>query len=58
MLHLLKKRYEHLCRAKFSEASEVEHKLTKMKNENFDWLVTPNTYYCTFMEGVAKQKAI
>ena len=29
-----------------------------MKNERFDKLVMPNTFYCTFMEGVAKQEAI
>jgi hypothetical protein len=54
MLALLKKRYEYLCQAKFEKASAIEAKLTEIKNEKYDELIVPNTFYCTFMEGVAR----
>ena len=54
MLVLLKKRYEYLCKAKFEKAEKVEEQLTKIKNEKFDQLIVPNTFYCTFMEGLGQ----
>ena len=51
MLKLLQKRYKFLCKAQFDEAGKVEDKLTALKNEDYDELIVPNTYYCTFMEG-------
>ena len=48
---LLKKRYDYLCQAKFDKVKDVENKLTMVKNEHFEKIIVPNTYYCTFMEG-------
>ena len=47
-----------MCKAKFDEASQVETKMTALKNEKYDELIVPNTYYCTFMEGTGQQAAV
>lgn len=36
----------------------MERRLTTIKNEKYDELIVPNTYYCTFMEGVGQQTAL
>ena len=53
MLVLLNKRYNYLCSAKFGKAEKIEEQLTKIKNEEYDDLVVPNYYFCTFKEGIA-----
>ena len=40
------------------KAERIEDKLTELKNEKFDELVVPNTFYCTFMEGTGHQAAL
>ena len=52
MLVLLNKRYKYLCAAKFEKAEKIEEQLTKIKNEEYDDLVVPNYYFCTFKEGI------
>lgn len=52
MLKRLTKRYDYLCKAKFDEAREVEEDLTRIKNEHYADITVPNSFYCTFMEGV------
>ena len=51
IISLLKKRYKYLCKAQFDKAEEIENKMTKIKDEKFDELVTPNNFWCTFKEG-------
>ena len=58
MLLLLKQRYDLLCKAKFDDVVEIERKLTEVKNENFEQLIVPNTFYCTFLEGKGQQAAL
>ena len=58
MLTLLQKRYKALCQARFKKAERIEDKLTEIKNEKFDELIVPNTFYCTFMEGAGHQAAL
>ena len=58
MLILLNKRYKYLCAAKFDKAEKIEAKLTEIKNEKFNDLVIPITFYCTFMQGVGQQAAL
>ena len=53
MLVLLNKRYKYLCSAKFEKAEKIEAELTRVKNEEYDDLVVPNYYFCTFKEGIA-----
>ena len=48
LLRMLELRANHLKAAKFKEAAEVETKLTKLKNDNFDKFMRPNTFYVTF----------
>ena len=57
MLELLQKRYKYLCDAKFEKAAIVENKLTDLKNNQYQNLTIPNTYFCTFMEGEGSRKA-
>ena len=33
-------------------------KMTKIMHENYDELVVPTKFYCTFMEGVGQKKAL
>jgi len=51
MISLLQKRYNHLCKAQFDKAEKIENTLTKIKDEKFEELVTPNNFWCTFKEG-------
>lgn len=51
MLKLLQKRYKYLCSAKFEQAEGVEKQMTELKNKDYDKLIVPNTFFCTFMEG-------
>lgn len=48
MLLLLKKRSEYLGKARFDKAEEVENQLTALKNEKYEELIIPNTFFCTF----------
>lgn len=58
IISLLKKRYKYLCKAQFDKAEEIENKMTKIKDEKFDELVTPNNFWCTFKEGEGQQGAL
>lgn len=58
MLRLLKKRYKYLCKAKFEKAEAIEKELTLIKNEKYEQLIVPNTFFCTFMEGEGKYAAL
>ena len=51
MLRLLKKRYEYLCKAKFDKAEAIEERMTTLKNDKYEQIIVPNTFFCTFMEG-------
>ena len=51
MLKLLKKRYKYLCSASFDKAEKIEERMTQLKNQQFDDLVVPNYYFCTFKDG-------
>lgn len=48
MLLLLKKRGSYLSNAKMDKAEEIEKKMTALKDEKYDSLVVPNTFFCTF----------
>ena len=52
MLKMLKKRASYLSSAKFDKARAIEHKMTELKNENYDEFVKPIYFYCTFMEDL------
>ena len=54
MLMLLCKRYKYMRDANFEKAQQVENKLTELKNTHYDQLIVPNTFYCTFMEGIGQ----
>ena len=32
--------------------------MTELKNTHYDQLIVPNTFYCTFMEGIGQQTAL
>ena len=49
---LLCKRYKYMRDANFEKAQQVENRLTELKNTHYDQLIVPNTFYCTFMEGI------
>ena len=57
MLKLLSKRAKYLSKTKLRKASQVEQKLTQIKNEEFEEMVTPIYFYCTFMEAEGVQEA-
>ena len=58
MLIELRKRQKALLKAKFDKASEIEDKLTALKDEHYEKLIMPNQFYCTFQWGEAQQKAL
>ena len=58
MLNLLRNRYKYLCQAKFDKAEQIEAKLTEIKNENYEKLVRPILFWCTFKDGAAQRAAL
>ena len=42
-----------LKQAKFDEAEVIEKELTKLKDEKFEQLIVPNSFYCSFEKDSA-----
>lgn len=36
----------------------IEDQMTILKNEKFEDFIVPNTFYCTFMEGNGRHRAL
>ena len=58
MVIFLKKRHKLLKKGKFKDAEKIEEKMTKFKNDYFDELNVPNTFWCTFMDAESKRKIL
>ena len=58
MIKLLKKRSNMLRKRDFESTSQIEKKMTKLKDDKFDELIVPNTFWMTFMHVEAKRKAL
>ena len=58
MLNLLRNRYKYLCQAKFDKAEQIEAKLTEIKNADYEKLVRPILFWCTFKDGAAQRAAL
>lgn len=58
MLKLLIKRASKLNNANFKAANKIEEQMTRLKNENFDKLVQPIYFYCTFKDQAGCKKAL
>ena len=57
ILKLLEKRAFYLRSANFKMVKQTEEEMTEEKNKNFEKLMRPNTYYCTFENETAVLKA-
>ena len=44
--------------SKFDIAKEAEKRITEEKNKNFDKIVRPNSFFCTFRHEFGQHKAI
>ena len=58
MVHFLQKRAKLLNKHDFEGASKIEKEMTELKNDNFDELIQPETFWLTFMHTEAKQSAL
>ena len=58
MINLLKYRAKAIHKAKFDIVSKLENKLTRLKNQDFEKLNVPNTFYCTFANVAARKSAL
>ena len=58
ILKLLTQRAAALKASKFKIARDFEKKITEEKNKNFDRIVRPNSFFCTFRHEVGQHKAI
>ena len=58
MVIFLKKRHQLLKKGKFKDAEKIEEKMTKFKNDHFDELNVPSTFWCTFMDAESKRKVL
>jgi len=45
-------------KAKFKEAATVEAQMTALKNDKYDALIVPNTFFCTFAQGKSHTRAL
>ena len=48
LMRLLESRALALKAGKFEKARQIQEKMTKCKNDNFDELITPKLFYATF----------
>ena len=48
MLELLIKRGKYLNNANMEKAEKVEKQMTKLKDEKYEELIIPNSFFCTF----------
>ena len=58
MLDALSKRASHLKSGHFDKAEKYERKMTQLKNEKFQTVTTPNTFYYTFKSERALYKLL
>ena len=58
ILNLLTMRAAALKANKFDVAKEFDRKITEEKNKNFDKIVRPNSFFCTFRHETGQHKAI
>ena len=58
MINLLQYRAKAIHNAKFDIVSKIENKMTRLKNQDFEKLNVPNTFYCTFANVAARKSAL
>ena len=58
ILELLTLRATALKASKFDVARNLDKRITEEKNKNFDKIVRPNSFFCTFRHEIAQHKAL
>lgn len=57
-MKFLELRAQALMKGQFDKANEIENKMTEHKNKNFDALVCPKLFFCTFLHEETYAKAM
>lgn len=58
MMALLEQRANFLIAGKFTEANEIEKKMTALKKDKYDDLTKPKAFFCTFHKEQAYHQAL